>query len=380
MKVLKKIITFLFTNYPYKIRSFAQLYCDKKGEAIDVPEGRPMVLKAETGDTIVYGNGASFLNHPPILRTVDGQNRYELTGIFRAPDRILYKIPGGSIIGNNGLVYDAKKRSFIEESAKEWTTALGDSPFTNMVHFPAKKTLAGQVLSCLTNGADGGFYHYFFESLLKLYYCREVIDFTSYILLNGPSTPWKLNWLEKANINPDKIIWVMDTDHITCEQLLFTNRLINDQQLSKWCINALLSLFKVEFPPDRERSNRQIIWITRAGLKERHISWEAQILDIFPEIKCVDLNRLTPEETIYTLKEATHIISAHGAGLSNLIFCKKGTKVLEILPNGKSFQPCYSRISSILGLNHYIVNLDFSNADNQETGFSYLKETLCNFI
>ncbi|WP_316797807.1 glycosyltransferase family 61 protein [Pedobacter frigidisoli] len=380
MKVLKKIITVLFTNYPYKIRCFDQLYRNKKGEAIDVPEERPMVLKTEIGETIVYANGASFLNYPPILRKVNGQNRYELTGIFKEPDRILYKIPGGSIIGNNGFVYDAKKKSFIEESAKEWTTTLGKSPFTNMVHFPPKKALDGYVLSCLTNGADGGFYHYFFESLLKLYYCREIVDFTSYILLNGPSTQWKLNWLEKASINIDKVIWVMDTDHITCEQLMFTNRLIKDQQLSKWSINSLLQLFSVAPAVEATQNNKQVIWITRAGLKERHISWEEQILDVFPAIRCVDLTQLTPEETIHTLQEATHVISAHGAGLSNLIFCRKDTKVLEILPNGKTFQPCYSRISSVLRLNHFIVNLDVSNPDNRETGFGYLKETLCNFI
>ncbi|KQM63948.1 hypothetical protein ASE74_12335 [Pedobacter sp. Leaf216] len=381
MKILKKIIIFLFTNHPYRIKSFLNLYPDKKGEEIDVPERKSMVLKIETGKMIVYPNCPSFVNAPPILRTVSNINRYELKGVYKEPDRILYKLLSGTILSNNGLVYDRKKRAFIEESAKEWTIRLYHSPFTNVINYPPKKKLEGIVLSCLTNGADGGFYHFFLESLPKLHYCHEIIELSSFILLNGPKTDWKLGWLKKANIDIDKVIWVMNTDHIECDQLIFTNRLIHDQQISKWCINSLLALFNIkQVTPAEKFTNNVIIWITREGLKERHIKWEEDILMDFPKIERIDLNKLTPDETIDLLQKSTHVISPHGAGLSNIIFCNSGTKILEILPNDKSFQPCYSRISSMLGFEHSIINVDFMNPENQKTGVNYLRETLCKFI
>ena len=80
------------------------------------------------------------------------------------------------------------------------------------------------------------------------------------------------------------------------------------------------------------------------------------------------------------MQTATHVIAAHGAGLSNIYLCTPGTKVLEIYPNGVSFHPLYQRIATACQLEHAVAYLDFKNPENDETGLTAFSAILTKFI
>jgi capsular polysaccharide biosynthesis protein len=46
------------------------------------------------------------------------------------------------------------------------------------------------------------------------------------------------------------------------------------------------------------------------------------------------------------------VLAPHGAGLSNIVFCQPGTKVIELFAP-TYIPPCYRIISNICGLEHY---------------------------
>ncbi|CAA9378257.1 hypothetical protein AVDCRST_MAG94-4698 [uncultured Leptolyngbya sp.] len=46
------------------------------------------------------------------------------------------------------------------------------------------------------------------------------------------------------------------------------------------------------------------------------------------------------------------IIGAHGAGLTNIVFCPQGAKVVEIFPTGAQTSFAYQQISAIVGLDY----------------------------
>jgi capsular polysaccharide biosynthesis protein len=52
------------------------------------------------------------------------------------------------------------------------------------------------------------------------------------------------------------------------------------------------------------------------------------------------------------LAAAKVVVAPHGAGLTNLVFCTPGTKVIEIF--SPAYVPyCYWMISNLCGLEHY---------------------------
>jgi len=376
---LKKIYVIFFTRRPFKIRSFEKLYAKKAGAPLDVPESLSGILHTEQGAMLFYSKPPVCINGEVNYRLIDKEKRYLPTGLFREPERCIYSVSKGCLIGPLGLCYDESHRAFIDESAKEWTLNLKYSPYTNMMHYPAKEYLSGISLSCLTNSAEAGFYHFLIEAMIKIYYCGPMLSLADHILFNGPATEWKIKWLRHAGVDIDKIKWVSNTSHYECEQLIFTSRLISDQQISNWCINALKNLFGISLPDIDTIKTKKILWISRNGLKERDLQWENEILATYPEIEAIDLSELDVSSTINKFQSASHVIGPHGAGLSNVYLCCPGAKILEIYPQSVTFQPCYQRMAELCRLEHYIMYLDFKNKENPEIGINAFTNAFIKF-
>jgi len=140
---LKKLWVVCFTNNPYKIKRFKELYIEPIGREIDHPESLSAILKHEQGEITNYLLPLTTYQENIKERYVDAKHRFKPSGIFKSPDRYVYSISNGCILGQSGIIYDADKRSFIDESTKEWTVNLKKSSFINAVHLPQKKHLKG---------------------------------------------------------------------------------------------------------------------------------------------------------------------------------------------------------------------------------------------
>jgi capsular polysaccharide biosynthesis protein len=69
----------------------------------------------------------------------------------------------------------------------------------------------------------------------------------------------------------------------------------------------------------------------------------------FKMVRCEDLSF---EEQVKTFYNAETVVSPHGAGLTNLLFAKDNTKVLE-LRSPHYFGRCYYYLSGHLGFPYY---------------------------
>ena len=372
---LKKLYIILFTKNPYKVISFNNLIRRPIGEPVGIRETLNNVLIEEKGKLIFYPSLPKSYNNILTEEKVNQYTKYNTGTIYKEENRYLYSIESGQIIGFLGLVYDKKKRSFIDESVKLWTENLKTSNYTNFYRPPKPEYLSGVTLSCLTTGADGGFYHFFHEVLPKLFFCRDILPRTDHILMNGPAVEWNEKWLRHIGIDLIKVIWIDNNSHYKCKQLLFTNRLIGNYHFSNWSINAIKSLLKIELPL-LPTSKQEVIWITRKDVFARTIDWEDELLSQFPAIKKIDIRDFSATDTINVFQNATHVISPHGAGLSNIIMCRPKTKVLELFPDIKSYQPCYFRISVLCGLEHFVAETNFNTKKGMDDCSIFLKDFL----
>ncbi|RZK40082.1 MAG: glycosyltransferase family 61 protein [Pedobacter sp.] len=373
----KRVIVRFLTKNPFKIKPFNNFLQNKLGVPIDISENIPYVILNEPGLEIKYVPPYFYNEDRRIENYVDNQLRFRYNGLFKAPDRLIYHIQNAFIIGQIGLVYDQPTRTFIEESGKEWIKPLKKSVYLNMLTPPPIKHLDGLTISFLTNGADGGFYHFLFESIVKESLFKD-LQIADHYLFNGPPTNWKLKWLDLTAIDQSKIIWVDNKSHFKCTHLEFTNRVVNDQQLSTWTIEAIKKLIPNQVA-DTKKSN-QILWISRKRSPLRNIIWEDQLLSLFPNIIKVDFESMDIDSTITMMRSASHVISPHGAALSNIFLCNEHTKILELYPDNEGYKPCYARLSSICRLEHQIAFINFSNEKDENNGFDFLTKTVSNFI
>jgi hypothetical protein len=69
----------------------------------------------------------------------------------------------------------------------------------------------------------------------------------------------------------------------------------------------------------------------------------------------INLELLSVKQQGELLSQAEMVISPHGSGLSNLVFCQPKTKVIEIFAPNYVY-PCYWLVSNLVNLNyHYLI-------------------------
>jgi hypothetical protein len=118
-------------------------------------------------------------------------------------------------------------------------------------------------------------------------------------------------------------------------------------------IKRPLAMLEKSFVPGRIRRRDRKLYISRRDSNNRKLENEAEVEDLVSssgfEIVC--LTGMPLAEQIELFAGATHVIAAHGAGLTNIVFCKPGTNILEIhmLPY---ISWCYRRLAGVYGLNY----------------------------
>lgn len=65
--------------------------------------------------------------------------------------------------------------------------------------------------------------------------------------------------------------------------------------------------------------------------------------------RILECNDLSLHDQFKAFQSAEIVIGPHGAGLTNLMFCQKRTKVIELIPS-TFHNPCYQHLSSLSGL------------------------------
>ena len=105
------------------------------------------------------------------------------------------------------------------------------------------------------------------------------------------------------------------------------------------------------------KAHRKII-ITRENAQNRNIQNKEQMLMALKGWETVDLDTMSIKEQVQTFAEATHIVSPHGAGLVNLLWCQEGTNVFELTHKAFFEKKVYPVLSHHLGLKHTVILCD----------------------
>ncbi len=122
--------------------------------------------------------------------------------------------------------------------------------------------------------------------------------------------------------------------------------------LAPWLrhFKGLLDLKKI-------KPHKKIV-VLRPGAKTRRLVNSDELLLKLKGWDTVSLENLSIKAQMQIFAESTHILAAHGAGLINLLWCRPGTKIIEIQDKRMVHKKVYPLLSHNLDLQHklYLAN------------------------
>ena len=163
--------------------------------------------------------------------------------------------------------------------------------------------------------------------------------------------PFHLSVLEAFGIPIEKVIQPHAQLNLRCEQLV-----VPSYQFPNGC--AELGDFLIQHhgsQPVPELGER--IFIDRRN--SRGLSNQEAFDGVLQDrgIRSCFMEDYSLQQQMGILQQASLVVALHGAGLSNLVFCNRGTQVVELTPNGR-LSHCYPILSYVKGLHHCLIGTE----------------------
>lgn len=249
------------------------------------------------------------------------------------------------------------RRVYSLEGAVAWpggAVLLNGHPVMEAGHgFPTKRipkllsvnlALKSQQTGIYSGSKTSNYYHWLIEDLPAILRARAVAPRFP-VFLGGPISKYVSDSLALASISYEKI---------TVPTRFLELRLAGRGDDSGWPHRDDLNLLRDTFLSSN-KSNTAVgkkIFISRRNSRRGFVN-ESEIETYLLErgFETFVLEELTFQEQVRVFENAAFVVGAHGAGLSNLVFCPKGAKVLEISLPSHAVN-CFRVLSKQLDLDH----------------------------
>ena len=225
-----------------------------------------------------------------------------------------------------------------------------------------KKYFKGNVLSLVQGASGTNYWHWLYDILPKI----EILSKNGHLKkINYFYVPdinnFILETLECYGITKNKLINSKKYKHIFADEVYALEHLYLKkgafnrafEKIPKWIIIFLNTKF-LKFKKKFTCPNR--IFIDRSDSKFSHFRIlnheETKNYFISRGFKFYKLSQVNFFQQIYLFNNAKIIVGPHGAGFANLAFCKKNTKVYEILTENQSYRNGYQKVCQYMKLKH----------------------------
>lgn len=117
------------------------------------------------------------------------------------------------------------------------------------------------------------------------------------------------------------------------------------------------------------------IYISREGQYSRYAENEMEVVALLERygFKKIRAEKFSYPDQVAIFSKAKYLISPHGAGLTNMMFMKEGTYVLELATKSKSVKPVtdYYRMAEIIGVNYVYQECEIGEDTKARTSDSH---------
>ena len=223
------------------------------------------------------------------------------------------------------------------------------------------------------------YYHWMFQMLPQVDLWRRSIidkdDSNKIVFPFSLRASFQHETLSNLGLKNSQIIELADRDGIQANNsLLFASSLQGNPR--KWIGDFL----RREFLPRQSNYSNKLerIHICRKKAAYRRVINQDEFNNYLDKLgfKSIYLESLSVREQAELFSKTNIVLSLHGAGLTNIVFCQPHTKIIEIFPQS-STPIMYRKIASYYDLEYYyLLCEDIDNSHSKEA--HYLKDLIVN--
>ncbi len=214
------------------------------------------------------------------------------------------------------------------------------------------------------SGLSGNVYFHWMVDILPRLEILKIhgIDLAEidWFLVNSYQQPFQRESLKILGIPEEKILESDRHPYIQAKQLIVPSFPGYLGWLPSWALEFHRRVFFQTIKQESKTENKprkfypERIYISRNNSRYRRVFNEEEVRSKLSQLGfvCISPESMTLTEQIAIFAHAKVIIAAHGSGLTNIMFCRPGTKIIELVsPN--YIRHYYWVISQQLGLEHY---------------------------
>jgi capsular polysaccharide biosynthesis protein len=295
----------------------------------------------------------------PLPKTVHDSVRQQFV-IGRSevhPSTFVATIPSGRVWGDGFVITpDDQILRDVSIDFRELTTRK-----PSVAHFWRLEPLVEIDGAAAVLSTDGGnlYYHWLYQLLPRFELIRRAgmdPNDIGHFVVNSLRSPFQRQSLALLGIDEKRVIESSRVRYLRARELIVPSIPIGGGgSVSPWMCDFLRRTF---LPPNRSpaSSSRRRLYLTRAQAEYRRVLNEDDVIARLARrgFETIPMEKLSMSQQAEALASCDVVVAPHGGGLSNLIFCTPGTKVIEIF-SPELVAGFYWRISNQIGLDYYYV-------------------------
>ncbi|MGA2233236.1 MAG: glycosyltransferase 61 family protein [Tepidisphaeraceae bacterium] len=190
---------------------------------------------------------------------------------------------------------------------------------TPVIDLPGRSLLA-------IEGHAFNYYHFLLNALVRTAVVMQTHPRVAFdqIIVTDDSPGYVRAALEMLNVPAERVVSLARTPRVRCERALYGQYLSELVYPHRLAVQLLRGMFPASLCGGRR------IYIVRENV--RRVSNEAEVRDVlvrrgFEAVRC---EKLSLAEQVRLFASADAVVAPHGAGLANITFCPRGTRVIEL--------------------------------------------------
>jgi capsular polysaccharide biosynthesis protein len=279
----------------------------------------------------------------------------------------LYEVDKGRIFTdcNTNVAYISKNNQINNFSYQQNKDKISSIKYNSVLKIGTpklKKIFKGKVFSLIQGASGNNYWHWLFDLLpkIEILYINKMINRFDYFYIpkidNYIIDTLKIYGIKKKQLINSQKYKHIEADTISVLENIYLKSGGFHKQFKNIPLNIVKKIRNRLIKYKSRKFNNKKIFIDRSDSKFNHYQFfeNDKIIKILKKknFAIFKLSKLSIFDQISLFNSSKLILGLHGAGFANIIFCKKKTKIYEILKKKDSKRNAFKTLSNHSSLKH----------------------------